>query len=106
MKTKTFTFSELRNFVNSQKDNRQINMAHGSDLGCVLTHFLRKRFRKKIGMCGITMASFDENDKTAGHMQVISEDGDILERYMMALIREQVSDYATAKKLLNSKSYV
>lgn len=105
-KNKTFTFRELRDFVNSQKDDRQINMAQGADnLGCVLTQFLRKRFKKKISLCGFSMASYWNSPKTTGFMMAVPEDKEITEKYMTEMIGERLTDYATAKKLLNTKTY-
>ena len=57
---KTYSWDELKDFVNSQKDDRLVNCRDHEigDIGDVLVHFGRKKLKKAINGVGMTTVSY------------------------------------------------
>ena len=57
---KTYTWDELKDFVNSQKDDRLVNCQDCSvdDIGDVLVHFGRKKTKKPINSVGMSVIDY------------------------------------------------
>lgn len=60
---KTYTWDELKTFVNSQKDDRLVNCQDCSvdDIGDVLVHFARKKLKKTINSVGMSVIDYGKN---------------------------------------------
>jgi hypothetical protein len=64
MKTKTFTFKQLSEFINSQLDDRPVNMEQSygdEDCGCILVHFGRHLSHRKIKDVGYNIINTDRS---------------------------------------------
>jgi hypothetical protein len=96
MKTKNFKFSDLADFINSQNDDRFIEMTGEQilDCGCVLTHFGRYKTHTPITSIGFTF--FTNNRQQVCYI----EDRDICLAFISELINKKVKNYKMAKKIL------
>lgn len=97
----TFTFQELSDFVNSQKDDRKINMhgavvADNESVGCILVHFGRKKYHEKIDRVGYNSIFTKRNNRT-----VLSNCNQV-SAFIQSCIRKNITNYRQAKQILNS----
>jgi hypothetical protein len=97
MKTKNFKFSDLADFINSQNDDRFIEMTGEQmlDCGCVLTHFGRHKTHTPIIDVGFT---FFKNDRQ--QVCYIEDYDNRCFRFITDLIDRKVKSYEQAKKII------
>lgn len=96
---KTFTLEELKAFINLQPDDRPIDMdqIYGDcGCGCVLVHFGRKFFHRKIVTVGFAHIFNDRGQYLCGLAGVWGLIG--------LLLRKRPTTYGQAKQIL--KNYV
>lgn len=96
---KTYTWQELKDFINSQKDDRMVNSkdATTEDIGDVLTHFGRKKLKKVVNEVGITTISYG---KTNSLMYPIVNDAWHISQFVVQLIKRNPTTYKDVKAVL------
>lgn len=98
-KDKTFTYNDLKQFVLSQRDDRPIVMNVVDDpynCGCVLAHYARKVFKKRVTSVGFTMAIVGNT-----YLCASTKDYSKVLNYISNLVHRRIENYGQAKRLLS-----
>lgn len=98
-KIQTFSINELTTFINSQLDDRPVDMNQPNgdqDCGCVLVHFGRHYFHRQIGPVSFSGVVNDRNQRLIG-------DNDV-NQLINKLIHQKPKTYGEVKKIL--KNYI
>jgi hypothetical protein len=91
---KNVTFTEFKEFILSQPDDRLIDLLYISpcDLGCPLVHFVRNKFKRKVLSAGFSMVRTDRD--------VISFESSV-GNFSSAAIQHRVENYKQAKRIIH-----
>ena len=89
---KEISMKELKDFVLSQPDDRQIDLMYSSSesLGCPLVHFVRNKFKRKVVNAGFTSVATDR------HVIIFNDVAD----FMHKLFSSNSTSYKKAKQLI------
>lgn len=98
---KKYSFKELKSFILSQKDEREIKMRENyePDCGCILVHFFRKKTKNKVFSVGYSNGIIvkDFNEVAVAFDEKESQ---ILFSFINKLLEHDVKNYKQAKEVL------
>lgn len=98
---KKYSFKELKEFILSQKDEREIKMTetYEPDCGCILVHFFRKKTKNKVFSVGFHSATMIRSGKEYS-VNFLEKENQILFSFINKLLQYDVKNYKQAKEVL------